>query len=761
MLSRIAAVRLVPLCNLRVEHVADGTEFWVAENNDPQCSISVDNGAAISAKGGWYEFAVQVDSKDGRLVSPCLYPDYGKGISENERIFLPDPGKDGWIRAVVTFKHPVCFIRFDPSVRPVTFRTKNFRLCRLSKARALFSMACGIRDYSVELQENSTERVRRFLYLALLDLVRLGPRRCGEQAFARYLATMQVRGDDYQAWIKRYELSVQRDRRRLKKRVTELPRKPLISILLPVYNTPEKWLRRCIDTVIAQAYPHWELCIADDASNAPHVRKVLQKYQERDTRIKVVFREHNGHISASSNSALELASGEYIALLDHDDELPVHALLEVAEAIGRHPEWRVIYSDEDKIDEFGYRFDPYFKPDWNYDLLLSHNCISHLGVYHTELVREVGGFREGTEGSQDWDLVLRCIERLDGRQIGHIAHVLYHWRAIPGSTALAPGEKNYAHLAAMRVIQAHLDRKYGNGTVHEIANHPGNYRVRYRVPTSPPLVSLIIPTRDRVDLLRQCVDSILGKTNYSSYEVVIVDNQSRDHETLEYLKEVTSDSRVKVIKYDAPFNYSAINNMAVRSCQGAVLGFINNDIEVIASEWLDEMVAHVCRPGIGAVGAKLYFPDNTIQHAGVILGFNGVGVHAYAGCHKDWLGQMLRAKLIQQFSAVTAACMLITRTAFEAVGGFDERLQVAYNDIDLCLKLGKTGYRNIWTPYAELYHHESATRGDDVTPEKRARFDAEVALMLERWRPIIDKDPAYNVNLAITGETFNLAFPPR
>lgn len=763
MAIQVQEARLLPLQNLRIPAAGEGPDHWVAENSDPQCEIVFPSAGAAWIPGGWYVLDVRLEDIEGQFVSPRLYPDYGHGWLEEQSIFLPDPSDGNRVCVLVRFSHPVRRLRFDPSCLPFSFRPGQISLRRVGRIDALVRMVRDVHDLAEDECDGRWKRTLRFASGVLRQILLSGPRRGGDHAYTTYVALLKGpdRGEDYRAWVRRYDLP-QHDRHQLMQRVKELPRRPLISVLVPVYNTPEKWLRRCIDSVLNQAYPHWELCIADDASSAPRVRHVLQEYQAMDARIKVAFREKNGHISASSNTALELVSGEYVALLDHDDELPPHALLEVAEAICRNPQWKLIFSDEDKIDGEGNRFDPYFKPDWNYDLFLSHNCISHFGVYETQLVRDVDGFREGTEGSQDWDLALRCIERLETGQIGHIAKVLYHWRAIAGSTALAPGEKNYAHLAAMRVIQDHLDRQGIKGTVEELPTYQGNYRVRYQVPKPEPLVSLIIPTRDRVDLLRQCVDSILEKTTYANFEIVIVDNQSRERETLAYLDQVTLDPRVSVIKYDAPFNYSKINNEAVSACRGALLGFVNNDIEVITPGWLDEMASHAMRQGVGAVGAKLYYPNDTIQHAGVILGFNGVGVHAYGGRHRSWLGQMLRAKLIQQFSAVTAACMVVKRTAFEEVGGFDERLQVAYNDVDLCLRLGQAGYKNVWTPFAELYHHESASRGSDMTLDKRDRFEAEVKLMMDRWRPIIERDPAYNVNLANSGDsTFHLAFPPR
>ncbi|WP_157722768.1 glycosyltransferase family 2 protein, partial [Stenotrophomonas pictorum] len=450
-----------------------------------------------------------------------------------------------------------------------------------------------------------------------------GPWASLKQGLHDYQALQTAPSSDYARWIARNEpmLNVAD----VQARLAVLPRRPLLSVVMPVYEAPERWLRRALDSVVAQHYPYWEFCIADDASPSPHVRTVLEEYQRRDPRIKVVYREKNGHISESSNSALEIATGEYMALLDHDDELHPEALLLVAEAVCRTPDARLVYSDEDKIDEAGIRFDPYFKPDWNYDLFLGQNCISHLGVYSLPLVRELGGFRKGLEGSQDWDLALRCVERIKPGQIVHIPRVLYHWRAIQGSTALAAGEKNYAVVAGRRAVEEHLERI---GQPSEVSILPASMmRVKRSLPVPAPKVSLVIPTRDRVDLLRMCVDSILERSTYPDYEILVVDNGSVEPETLDYFDRISRLANVRVLPYPGEFNYSAINNFAVAQSRGEVIGLVNNDIEVISPDWMEEMVVHAMRPDVGAVGAMLYYPDDTIQHAGVLVGLCGVAGH--------------------------------------------------------------------------------------------------------------------------------------
>jgi O-antigen biosynthesis protein len=565
---------------------------------------------------------------------------------------------------------------------------------------------------------------------------------------------------DYALWVKLYDTLTDEDRATMLTRIGELEYRPLISIVMPVYNVAEVWLRKAIASVRAQLYPHWELCIADDNSTAPHVRQVLEEYAAKDARIKVTYRQTNGHISLASNSALELATGEFIALLDNDDELPEHALYLVVAELNEHPEADLIFSDEDKIDENGVRREPHFKSDWNPDLFYSCNMISHLGIYRTAIVKKIGGFRKGYEGSQDYDLALRFIEQIPEQHIRHIPRVLYHWRAIAGSVALASGEKNYAHEAAREAIRSHLKRMGVEATVTE--GHNSFHRVIYPLPEPAPLISLIIATRDQVELLSQVVDGLLNETDYEPLEIIIINNQSQSRATSLYLRELQNDPRVKVLDYDAPFNYSAVNNLGVRAASGALIGLINNDIKIISPTWLKEMVSHALRPGIGAVGAKLLYPDNTVQHAGVILGVNGVAAHAHRFLPRQSPGYINRAMVIQNLSAVTGACLIMRREIFDEVGGLDEaNLPVAFNDVDLCIRLREKGYRIVWTPYAELYHLESASRGSDATQENAPRFAREVQYMKYVWQDVLSADPYYNPNLTLTREDFSLATPPR
>ena len=537
---------------------------------------------------------------------------------------------------------------------------------------------------------------------------------------------------------------------------------PLISIIMPTYNTPREYLIKAIESVINQTYPNWELCIADDASSEIHVKEILKYYKEKDKRIKVIYRTENGHISKTSNSALSIATGDYIALLDHDDELPEFALFFVVNEINEHPDAKLIYSDEDKLDKNGKRVGPYFKSDWNPDLFLSQNMISHLGVYKKSIIDEIGGFREGYEGSQDYDLALRFIEKIKYSEIRHIPRILYHWRMTEGSTAVNVGNKSYAVIAARKAIQEHLDRMHIKAKVVEAPLIPMYNRVIYDIDKNP-LVSIMIPTYNGYGILKNCIDSIIKKTSYKNYEIIVVNNNCDDEQTIKYLEYINALGNIKVIDYNKPFNYSAINNFAVKSAKGDVLVLLNNDTEVINDDWLRELVSHALRPEIGAVGAKLLYPDNTIQHAGVIIGFGGAAGHCHYKINNEDTGYYGRANLLQNYSAVTGACMVIKKELYQKVNGLDENLAVAFNDIDFCLKILELGYYNVYSPYALLYHHESKSRGFEDTVEKQSRFREEVNYFNKKWKNIIEYDPFYNPNLTLDAncECFSLSFKPR
>ena len=565
--------------------------------------------------------------------------------------------------------------------------------------------------------------------------------------------------NDYSEWVRRYDTLTDDERVNMRAHQADFENQPLISILMPTYNPKEPWLIAAIESVKNQIYPHWELCIADDASSDPVVRATLERYANEDSRIKVVFRQQNGHISAASNSALELVTGQWVALLDHDDVLPEHALFWVAHSINRHPSARLIYSDECKTDENGKRFDPYFKSDWNQDLFYSHNMFSHLGVYETALVRQVGGFREGFEGSQDYDLALRCIEHVDTNQIVHIPRVLYHWRVHSESTALCANTKPYAMQAGERALNEHFQRLSVDAAAKAIGY---GYRASYKLPANLPLVTIVILSKNGLALIRQCIDSILDKTTYPNFEILVVVDGSENAKALRYLEKLTHVSEVRIIPGDGSFNYSRLNNVAVQNAGGEVVVLLNSNIEVVSPEWLSEMVSHAMRPEIGAVGAKLWYSNDTLQHGGMTLGVGGVAAYAHRNISKYHLGYCGRAVLTQNFSAVTAECLVIRKSIYQDLGGLNDfDLPVGYSGVDFCLRVREAGYRNVWTPLAELYHHQPANRGRDQSQEKFACLATEASYMQNHWGKLLQDDPAYSPNLTLIDDDFSYAWPPR
>lgn len=569
-----------------------------------------------------------------------------------------------------------------------------------------------------------------------------------KKAIRRVKLELKPGSIDYAEWITRHEnIDLKSQQEQSKK----FDYRPLISIAMPVYNVEIKWLEECIDSVINQTYDNWELCISDDASTDPKIKKCLEAYEKKEPRIKVVFRKENGHISLATNSALEIATGEFIALLDNDDELPPHALFEVVKVLNERPELDVIYSDEDKIDAEGNRFDPHFKADWSPDTLMGNNYISHLGVYRSSIVKSLGGFRKGYEGSQDYDLVLRVTEQIPEDHIYHIDKVLYHWRTIPGSTASSGEAKSYIYDSGVKALTDTLNRRGIKGTVRP-GLISGFYEVTYEV-LQEELVSVIIPTKNGYDDLKLCVDSIIEKTSYPNYEIIIADNGSTDPKMQELFAEYKKqlDERFIVELIDIPFNYSRINNLAAEKASGKYLLFLNNDTEVIEPNWMTTMVSYAQFDRIGCVGAKLYYPDDTTQHAGVLVGIGGVAGHALNNYDRTHCGYFGRLVIDVNYLAVTAACMMVKAADFKAVNGFDETLEVAFNDVDLCLKIYELGRYNVYAHQVELYHFESKSRGYEDTPAKQKRFAGEIKKMQDKWPAYIAHDPFYNDNLTKEG----------
>lgn len=558
---------------------------------------------------------------------------------------------------------------------------------------------------------------------------------------------------DYGEW---YELTKPSEEELLAQKNTHFPYEPKLSVVIPAYKTPERYLKEMLESIRSQTYENWEVCVADGSPRGESVERVLKRFVQEDSRFKYVILGENKGIAGNTNAAMEMSTGDYIVLADHDDTLTPDALFSCVKAINEDPLYDVIYSDEDKLDMDGQAlFDPHFKPDFNEDLLTSVNYICHLFVVNRNLVEETGGFRQEFDGAQDYDFIFRCTEK--ARKIHHIPKVLYHWRCHMNSTASNPESKMYAFEAGARAIKAHFERRgIGVESVEKGVDY-GIYHTRFALKEEP-LVSVIIPNKDHRGDLETCLISLLDKGSYGNLEVIVVENNSTEPETFRYYEELQKKRKqVKVVTWEGEFNFSAINNFGVTFSHGEYLLFLNNDVEVIEPEVIREMLGYALREDVGAVGARLLYEDDTIQHAGVVIGFGGIAGHTFIGLHQAENSYFHRAMCAQDYSAVTAACMMSKRSLFERVGGFREELAVAFNDIDYCLKIRSLGKKVVYNPYALLYHYESKSRGLEDTPQKVERFNREVARFIGYWPEIvIQGDPYYNPNLTLRKSNFAL-----
>ena len=719
--------KLLPLSSVSL----DSSGQWQWFGNDPQIALLDSNNVLVE---GYYMLEVDVSDLK-QSMNACLYTDQGAGLNEEDMFQLPITRKapgNKTIKRVCLFNKPVKSFRFDPSEEGGECGDISIRLVKLTRGKAKQLMT---KKLTANLPYYKQEK-------ELLPLYKI---------YNRLFNKLSL--NDYKTWIVTNELNKALSENEIIKKIEGLSNKPLISIVCPVYNTKPEWLISCIDSVKNQEYTHWELILVDDASSNQSHFDVLKN--EADSKIKVIYLDKNSHISAASNVGIAEASGDYVLFLDHDDALAPNALLEICDVINGNPDAKIIYSDEDLISEAGERIIPHFKSDWNSELLRAHNYVTHLCCYDISLVKSLGGMRLGYEGAQDYDLILRASAVIDDKDIHHIPKVLYHWRMVEGSTALSSGAKSYATEAGLKALKDYVTSHNIDARVSH-SDRENFYTLTYSLPSELPKVSIIIPTRDGMDVLKPCIDTLLSVTDYDNYEIIILDNGSKKPETLCYLKDLSLKPNIKIVRDEGEFNYSRINNLAVSHASGEFICLLNNDIEIIEKDWLAEMVSIGIQQDVGCVGAKLLYPDGTIQHAGVILGLGGYAAHSHRGINGNDAGYFCRAQLRQQLSAVTGACLLIRREIFDQVGGLDEGFQVAYNDVDFCLRVQALGYRNIYTPFATLIHHESKTRGEDTSSKKAKRFDQEKSLLLTRWSESIQNDPFYNLNLTRGREDFSI-----
>lgn len=710
--------------------------------------------ASSTPAPGWYVITTDLvtgDDADGSPVAIRFLPD--RGMVPLARRPIPVVGGKRARVVHVPEGATRMLVEVSPWLDLVAAADLRFRALPNAAAAALMSA-----DVAASSALGSTDRTALIADLRSANEAG-GPRASLQQIAVAYEQLQHRRsGDsvDYSSWRIRNAVLFDDDVARLRRRLDALPdRGPSISVIMPVHDPDERWLRAAIESVRCQVYENWQLIVVDDASTDPRVRSILREYASLDDRIRARFRSENGHISAATNDGLADATGEFVAFMDHDDELAPFALAVVvlAAAAGNAD---VLYTDEDKIDTSGRHSAPHCKPRWNPELLLGQNYISHLTVIRRSIVESVGRLRPSFDGSQDHDLLLRVTAEVSADRIVHVPFVAYHWRSVPGSTARSAAEKSYTEDASIAALSDHLR----DGWTVQRAAAPTTYRC-----TPPmldyPLVSILIPTRDRLDLLRQCVDS-LARTTYPAFEIVVIDNDSAEPQTLSWLEAFDNGHDHRVLQHRGVFNYSAVNNAAARSARGDVFCLLNNDTEVIEPGWLDEMVRWIQQPDVGVVGAKLLYGNGTIQHAGVVLGLGGLAGHGHHLVEGDAFGYFNRLTIAHEVGAVTGACLLTWRATWDQLGGLDEELAVAFNDIDYCLRVrNHAEQRIIWTPHARLYHHESLSRGAEDDPVKVARFNDEVDRVMKRWAERLHDDPAYSPNLSLDADAFSLARAPR
>ena len=754
MLTTLATVQLRVKGLRDLSLTADG--IWQITGGSPRFTLTPAAGVDIAA--GWHLVSIDIDaSHDQTLGLPTDVPIAIRFLPESGSVPLarrPVPVISGRRTRVVHVPEGTARIELDISPWCETAKIGAVSLRHLPTAVAASMMSADVGASSVRGSTDGKSLVGR------LRDARSGH---GNRAVLSEIAVayehLQHRrsgdGVDYPSWRIRNATVFDDDADRLRARVAELPGGgPTISVVVPVYNTDVRWLRAAIDSVRNQIYDNWQLILVDDNSTNPAVPKVLAEYAALDDRILARYRDTNGHIATATNDGLAVATGEFVAFMDHDDELAPFALAAVALEAGSAD---VLYTDEDKIDETGKHFGPHCKPRWNPELFLGQNYLSHLTVIRRSIITTVGGLRPSSDGAQDYDLLLRVIAHVQSpERIRHVPVVAYHWRAIEGSTALSPDEKTYAEDAAVRSLKNVL----GDAWKISLTTAPTAYRSTPPLATYP-LVSIIIPTRDRVELLEQCVNSLL-RTTYPAVEIVVVDNDSQEQSTRDWLAAFENGHDHRVVAAPGPFNYSRINNLAAEQARGELLLLLNNDTEVINPDWLTEMVRWISQPGIGAVGAKLLYPNDTIQHAGIVLGLGGLAGHGHLHEPADSSGYFSRLALTHEVGAVTGACLLTHARLWNALGGLDEELAVAFNDVDYCMRLRHDlGERVLWVADALLYHHESVSRGAEDDPAKVERFNREVDLALSRWADHLAADPAYSPNLSLDGDSFTLAREPR
>lgn len=716
--TMLSAFRCMNLRQLTDQH-------WQAVSDDPHFIFKK------SLPKGWY--VVELCIRSRHPIVAKLY--IGKKGEFSEERVVPLKVRSGKLyKQFFYVGSRLGKLRFDPLESEGDFEVEQFKVQAVTKGFALKRMEKCLGSVG-QVNKVGGGYSRRSDYISAVY-----------REYNEIKTAKLNQGTDYQKWIEGEK---------------SLPKPPAVStdlvfsVVIPVYKPDLSLLKEAIASIQSQSYPQYEICLADDCSEDAELRDYLTQLSDSSDKIKVSFRSENGHISAATNSALDLATGDFVVFMDQDDLLAKHALQWFAYEASQNKDAVLLYSDEDKVDENGNRYEPHFKPEYSPYLLLGQNYISHLTAMRRKLVSDLGGLRVGYEGAQDHDLLIRAIPYLSERNVVRIPRVLYHWRAIEGSTASTPDAKGYTNAAAVKAVQDYLDQ-YEPGAIAKAGRGSNTVKINRSIQGNP-LVSLLIPTRDGLNVLKPCIESIVDKTEYRNFEILILDNDSEKAETLQFFQEIQNrDSRVKVIPCSGEFNFSGINNIGAAQAKGDYIALVNNDIEVIEGDWLTEMLSLAALDDVGCVGAKLLYSNDTIQHGGVILGIGGIAGHSHLHYPAEVSGYFERMNLVHEVSAVTAACLLVKTSIYHEVNGLDENLKVAFNDVDFCIKVREQGYRNLITPYAELYHHESVSRGYEDTPEKQMRFKSEIKKMQDKWGDILTTDPCYNPNFELMAEPYHL-----
>jgi len=721
---------------------------WEAVGPCPQFILK---NVSKSQPQGWIQMRINLSFEQALNPRPALYFDDAQGGEQTEKLKFFGNKK---IKEFVFFPPHIKSLRFIPCSKGCVFTLNSIEMREVSR-------------WEVYLKRFPDFLWRSFIDLSFSDkvkkAVKLGREQGGLFLIKRLLSAVSGNREStnfaFHEWVTRFDTLNDQDKAGIRRHLKTLPYHPGVSILIPVGKPPDRFLSAALESVRGQLYPHWEICLCTDLRTGPQVEEFLNQIEGRDDRIKMICGSEVGGMTEAFNSALEAVSGEWVAFLGQGDKISAHALYSLILELNKHPDAEIIYSDEDKIDEYGRRSSPHFKSDWNPDLFYSHNYIGGLLACRTALIKEAGGFQKEFEAAGLYDLMLRCLNKTLPERIRHVPRILYH-RGDLHSDNFATEPTSNAGKAERASLVEFFENK-GERVNIDSGLAPFTYRVRFSMKEPPPKVNIIIPTRNRHDLLNPCIDSIRKQTRYPDYEITVVDNQSDDPESIEFLNRLKSENIARVLTFDRPYNFSAINNYAASKTESPIICLMNNDIEVIEPDWLLEMVTHAQRPEIGAVGCKLLYPDHTIQHAGVILGVGGVAGHSHRHFPDFSNGYFGRLQTAQNVSAVTAACLVVRRALYDELEGFDERLEVALNDVDFCLRVRELGYRNLWTPHAKLIHHESQSRGLHDVPEKWQQFKKERDFMLERWGKTLKRDPYYNPNLSLEFEDFRITSYPK